>query len=136
MAPYDLRIVISPSVKVFPVVPGREAPNCRKAAPIDPHRRIIGRIPRSREKCWNHLIERLRRSRSCLTDADAIRRVGELEIVHGGGTDDLTQAGHDDAPWRTPRLLYLGSAVIRPPPGVAHGRRSKRPGVIRIVRHQ
>src|SRR6266446_5155866 len=136
MAPYDLRIVISPSVKVFPVVPGREAPNRGKATAINPHRRIIGRIPRSREKCWNHLIERLRRGRSRLRDSDAIRRIGELEIVHGGGADGLAQAGHYYSPWRAPALLDLGSPGIRPPPGIAHGRRSIRPGVIRIVRHQ
>src|ERR1700687_2565007 len=136
MAPYDLRVVVSPSVEIFPVVPGRKAPNRRKAAAIDPHRWIISRIPRSREKCWDHLIERLRRGRSRLRDSDAIRGVGELEIVDGAGADDLAQAGHYDAPWRAPRLLDLGGPGIRPPPGIAHGRRSIRPRVIRIVHHE
>src|SRR5229473_5175607 len=136
MALYDLRIVILPGVQVFSVVPRSKAPNCRKTAAIDPHRRIISRISGGREKCWNQLIERLSRRRSRLTDIDAIRRVGELEIVHGAGANGLAQAGHSDAPRRAPALLYLGSTGISPPAAIAHGGRSKRPGVIRISHHQ
>src|SRR6266403_4470878 len=134
MAPYDLRKVILVSIEVFPVVPRRKAPNRWKAAAIDPYRRITGRI-RVREKCWNHGIERL----CCLTrlrDIDAIRRVRELEIVHGAGADGLAQPADSDAAWLAPRLLDLGSAGISPPTGITHCGRSKSPGLIRVSHHQ
>src|SRR5229473_2872923 len=118
MAPNDLRIVILPGKEVFPVAPWREAPDGRKAAAIDPHRRILGRVPRRREKCWNHLIERLRRGRIRLGDIDAIPRVGELKIVHGCGAENLAQAGHGDTPWLAPRFLDLGSSGISTPTGI------------------
>src|SRR5258706_4924531 len=103
MAPYDFRKVILVSVEIFSVVPGRKAPNRGKATAIDPHRRIAGRV-RIREEGWNHGIERLC-CRGRLTDIDAIRRVGELEIVHGAGADGLAQPADSDAAWLAPRLL-------------------------------
>src|SRR6266403_415104 len=134
MAPYDLRKVILVSVEIFPIVPGRKAPNRWKAAAIDPYRRITGRI-RVREKCWNHGIERL----CCLTrlrDIDAIRRVRELEIVHGAGADGLAQPADSDAAWLALLFLDLGSSVIGPPAGTANRGRSKSPGLIRVPHHR
>src|SRR6266481_1211440 len=134
MALYDLRKVVLPSVEVFPVGPRSKAPNRRKAAAIDPYRRITGRI-RVREKCWNQRIERLRCS-GRLSDVDAIRRVGELEIVHGACADDLAQPADGDAAGLAPRLLDLGSAGIGPPTGIANRGRPKGPSLIRVPRHQ
>src|SRR6266403_3911035 len=134
MAPYDLRKVILVSVEIFAVVPGRKTPDRGEATATDPHGRIAGRI-RIREKCWNDGIERLC-CLSRLTDIDAIRRVGELEIVHGAGADGLAQPANSDAARLAPRLLDLGSAGISPPTGITHCGRSKSPGLIRVSHHQ
>src|SRR5229473_2270182 len=117
MAPYDLGKVVLPGVEVFPVAPRRKAPNRGKAAAIDPHRRIAGRV-RIREKCGNQCIEGLR-CPGRLSDIDAIRRIGELEVVHGAGADGLAQPADSNAAWLAPRLLDLGSTGISPPTGIA-----------------
>src|SRR5260370_5366650 len=113
MAPYDLCKVILVGVEILCVVPGRKAPNGGEAAAIDPHWRIAGRI-RIREKRRNQGIERLR-CLSRLRDVDAIRRVGELEIVHGSCADSFAQPADVNAGWLAPRLLDLGSSWIQPP---------------------
>src|SRR6266851_3263847 len=136
MAPNDLRIVILPSEEIFPVAPWCETPNGWQASAVDPHRRIIGWIPRRREKCWNHFVQGLGCGRSRLSNVDAIRRVGELEIVYGCRAKNLAQLGHGNSPGLAPRLLDLGSPVVSPPTSVSYGRRSIRPGVSRIFQHQ
>src|SRR5262249_60862992 len=62
MAPDDLRVVILPRVEIFPIGPGREAPNRRQAAAVAPHRRMCRRIA-GPEKCRNHVVESCRRTR-------------------------------------------------------------------------
>src|SRR5882762_10671895 len=134
MALYDFRKVVLPSIEVFPVGPRSKAPNRRKAAAIDPYRRITSRIG-VREKCWNQSVERLR-CPGCLSDVDAIRRIGELEIVHGACADGLAQTANSDAAGLAPRLLDLGSPGISAPTGIANRGGSKGPGLIRIPHHQ
>src|SRR5215472_11426146 len=119
MALDDFGIVILPGVEVFSVAPGSKAPNRRKAAAIDPHWRIRGRISRP-EKCGDHLVESCGRSRICLADIDAIGRVGELEIVHSAGAEDFAQLAHSDAARLAPRLLNVGSPGIGAPTAIAH----------------
>src|SRR3954447_20001056 len=106
MALDDLGIVVLPREEVFPIGPGREAPNGWKATAINPYRRVIGRIARA-EKCRNYLIEGFCRCGIRLADVDAIGRPGELEVVHRGGAENLAQLGHGDAPWLAPRLLDI-----------------------------
>src|SRR6267143_1779099 len=134
MALYDFRKVVLPSVEVFPVGPRSKAPNRWKAAAIDPYRRITGRI-RVREKCWNQSVERLR-CPGGLSDVDAIRRIGELEIVHGACPDGLAQPPDSDPARLAPLLLDLGSTGISSPTGIANRGGSKGPGLIRIPHHQ
>src|SRR5215467_6711614 len=102
MASYNLRIVILPRKQVFAIAPGREAPDRRKAASIDPHRRIVGGIPRRREECRDHLVKSLCGGRVCLADVDAVGRVGELKIVYRGCAENLAQLGHGNASWLAP----------------------------------
>src|SRR5215831_3875798 len=102
MALDDLRIVILPRKQVLTIGPGREAPDGRKPAAVDPYRRVIRCAPRGWEECWNDLVESLSRAWICLADIDAIGRVGELEIVHGAGADDLAQLGYGNLSWLAP----------------------------------
>src|SRR5260370_33357106 len=95
-------------VEILCVAPGRKAPNGGEAAAIDPHWRIAGRI-RIWEKRRNQGIERLR-CLSRLSDVDAIRRVGELEIVHGACAHSFAQPADSNAPWLAPRLVDLANA--------------------------
>ena len=136
MAPDDLGIVILPGEEIFPVAPWREAPNSWQAAAVDPHRGIIRHIPRRREKCWNQPVESLCRRGICLGDIDPIGRVRELKIVHRGGAKNLAQLGNSKATRLAPRVLDIGSPGISSPAGIAHGGRSKIPGVIRVFQHQ
>src|SRR5260370_4170772 len=95
-------------VEILCVAPGRKAPNGGEAAAIDPHWRIAGRI-RIREKRRNQGIER-RRCLSRLSDVDAIRRVGELEIAPGACADSFAQPPDRTPAWLAPRLLDPGSS--------------------------
>ena len=127
MALYDLGKIILPREQILAIAPGGKAPDSRKAAAIDPYRRIIERIPRRWEKCWNQLVESLCRGGVGLADIDAIGRVGKLEIVHCGSAKNLAQLGYGNAPWLGPRLLNIGSPGICPPATIAHRGRTKIP---------
>src|SRR5439155_26240675 len=59
MAPDHLGVIILPRIEVFAVAPRSEAPNRGEAAAVDPHRRIVGRIARRREKGWYHPVQSL-----------------------------------------------------------------------------
>src|SRR5438046_1090189 len=136
MALDDLRIIILPGKEVFTVGPRGGAPDGGKAAAIDPHWRIIGRISRRWEERWNYLVESLGCSRIGLADVDAIGRVRELEVVDRSGPENLAQLGYGDAPWLAPLLLNIRVAGIGSPTAIAHGRRPKIPIVAGIFQHQ
>src|SRR6266403_1518855 len=67
-------------------------------------------------------------------NGNAIRRIAELEIVDGAGTNGLAQAGSRNSARLVPRLVNHAERVAAP--AKTGGGGSKGPGVLGVLQHQ